>query len=258
MSPNEEFQTQITTFSNAINELTTFALMNRVPMPISRDILELNDVIIKCNLDRLRNLDPRNDRPALRTEFNVFAVVPLTDGGFDSSIRRGNLRPMGSSLHNSVDHLYEGGDLRRVPMPVRRSLTVLNSIRDITMSAWGEIIDNDGQRSPRYSPTRIDDLNVSRGEIIDNVGQQSPRSILFGNDDVYVSRGEVIDNVGQQSPQPIQFDNGDVYVSRGEVIDNVGQRSPKSLQSRVDDIRVYRGEVIDNVGQRYVNPREGF
>ena len=56
--------------------------------------------------------------PALRTEFNVSAIVPLTDGGSDSSIRRGNLRPMGSSLFNSVDHLYEGGgDLQRVPMP---------------------------------------------------------------------------------------------------------------------------------------------
>ena len=80
---------------------------------------------------------------------------------------------------------------------MRRSLTVLNSIKDITMSARGEIIDNDGQRSSWYSPTRIDDMNVSWGEIIDNVGQRSPRSIPFGNDDVYVSRGEVIDNDGQ-------------------------------------------------------------
>ena len=37
--PNDEFQYQFTTFSNAINELTTLALMNRVPMPMSRDIL---------------------------------------------------------------------------------------------------------------------------------------------------------------------------------------------------------------------------
>ena len=44
------------------------------------------------------------------------------------------------------------------------------------MSARDKIIDNDGQRSPRYSPTKIDDLNVSRGEIMDNVGQQSPRT----------------------------------------------------------------------------------
>ena len=41
--PNDEFQTQFTTFSNAIIELTTF--MNRVPMPISRDISDLNDVL---------------------------------------------------------------------------------------------------------------------------------------------------------------------------------------------------------------------
>ena len=74
--PNDEFQTQFTTFSNAINELTTFALMNRVPIPISRDISDLNDVIIKCKCDRLRNLDPRNDRLALRTEINVSAAGP--------------------------------------------------------------------------------------------------------------------------------------------------------------------------------------
>ena len=82
------------------------------------DISELNSVILKCKFDRLRNLDPRNDRPPLRTELNVSAVVPLTDGGFDPSIRRGNLRPMGSSLYNSADHLYEGGNLQRVPMPM--------------------------------------------------------------------------------------------------------------------------------------------
>ena len=87
--PIDEFQIQFTTFSNEIYELTTFALMNRVPMPISRDISDLNGVILKCKRDRLRNLDPQNDRPALRTELNVSAVVPLTDGGFDPSIRRG-------------------------------------------------------------------------------------------------------------------------------------------------------------------------
>ena len=100
--PNDEFQTQFTTFSNAINELTTLALMNRVPIPISRDILDLNDVIIKCKRDRIRNLDPWNDRLALRTKINVTAVIPATDGGFDSSIRRGNVRSMGSTLYNSV------------------------------------------------------------------------------------------------------------------------------------------------------------
>ena len=52
--PNDEFQTQFSTFSNGINELTTFALMNRVSIPISRDISDLNDVIIKCKRDRLR------------------------------------------------------------------------------------------------------------------------------------------------------------------------------------------------------------
>ena len=103
---------------NWVNELTTLALMNRVPIPISRNISGSNDIIIKCKRDRLKNLFPRNDRPALRTELNVSAVVPLTDGGFDPSIRRGNLRPMGSLLYNSVDHLYEGGNLQRVPMPM--------------------------------------------------------------------------------------------------------------------------------------------
>ena len=33
--PNEDFQSQFTNFSNAINELTTLALLNRVPMSIS-------------------------------------------------------------------------------------------------------------------------------------------------------------------------------------------------------------------------------
>ena len=116
--PNDEFQTQFTTFSNGINELTTLALMNRVPIPISRDILDLNDVIIKCKPDRIRNLDPRNDGLALRTVINVSTVVSATDGGFDSSIRRGNLRSMGSTLYNSVDQLYEGGNLQRIPMPM--------------------------------------------------------------------------------------------------------------------------------------------
>ena len=77
-------------------------------MPISRDISDLNSVILKCKRERLRNLDPRSDRPALQTKLNVSAVVPLTDGGFNPSIRRGNLRPMGSPLYNSADHLYEG------------------------------------------------------------------------------------------------------------------------------------------------------
>ena len=116
--PNDEFQTQFTTFSNAVNELTTFALMNSVPMLISRDILGLNVVIAKCKRDRLRNLDSRNDRPALQSKLNVSAIVPLIHGGSDPSIHRGNLRPMGSSLNNSVDHLYEGGNLQRIPMPM--------------------------------------------------------------------------------------------------------------------------------------------
>ena len=44
---NEEFQNQFTAFSNAINELTTLALLNRVLIPMSRDISGLNDVAFK-------------------------------------------------------------------------------------------------------------------------------------------------------------------------------------------------------------------
>ena len=52
--PNDEFQTQFTTFSNAINELTTLALMNRVPMLISRDISDLNSVILFLEPNSMR------------------------------------------------------------------------------------------------------------------------------------------------------------------------------------------------------------
>ena len=78
---------------------------------------------------------------------------------------------MGSTLYNSVDQLYEGGNLQRIPMQMRRSLTVLNSIRDMTMNPRGEIIDNVGQRSPRSGVYGIDNVNASRGEVIDIDGQ---------------------------------------------------------------------------------------
>ena len=107
--PNEEFQYQFTTFSNAINELTTLALMNRVPMSMSRDITELSSVILKCKRDRLKNFDPRNERPALQTEVNMSAGAPVTDRGFDSSISRGNL--ITNLIYNSADHLHMGGNL---------------------------------------------------------------------------------------------------------------------------------------------------
>ena len=45
--PNEEYQNQFTAFSKAINKLTMLALMNRVPISISRDVSGLNDVILK-------------------------------------------------------------------------------------------------------------------------------------------------------------------------------------------------------------------
>ena len=109
---NEEFQNQFTAFSNAINELTTLALLNRVPIPMSRDISGLNDIILKCKCDRVKNLDSQNDRPALRSELNVSAIVPLTYGSSDPSIKRGNLRSMGNPLYNSVAHLHGGGNLQ--------------------------------------------------------------------------------------------------------------------------------------------------
>ena len=52
----------------------------------------------------------------------------------------------------------------------RGSLTILNPLRDVTLSVRGEVIDNVGQRFPRYMPNRIDDMNVSWGEVIDIVG----------------------------------------------------------------------------------------
>ena len=58
-------------------------------------------------------------------------------------------------------------------------MTVLNHLRDGTLSVRGQVIDNVGQGSPRNMPNRIKDMNVSRGEIIDNVGQRSPRSGLY-------------------------------------------------------------------------------
>ena len=49
--PNEEFKNQFTAFSNAIKEITTLALLNKVPISMSRDISGLNDVILKCKRD---------------------------------------------------------------------------------------------------------------------------------------------------------------------------------------------------------------
>ena len=107
--PNEEFQNQFTAFCNEINELTTLALMNRVPIHMSRDISGLNDFILKCKRDRIKNPDPRNDCSALRSELNVSAIDPLMYGSSDPSIKRGNLISMGNPLYSSVDQLNEGG-----------------------------------------------------------------------------------------------------------------------------------------------------
>ena len=55
-----------------------------------------------------------------------------------------------------MDHLNEGGNLLRIPMPIRRSLTVLNATRDTTM-VRGQVVDNFGQRSPRSGLMSMDD-----------------------------------------------------------------------------------------------------
>ena len=123
-------------------------------------------------------------------------VVSVTDRGFDSSISRGNLRS--NSFYNSADHLHTGGNLRGIPMPMRRSLTVLNSPRDLTMGR-GQVIDNIGQRSPRASPSGIDNDCMDKGQVIDNTGQRSPRGTPYDIDDGYMARDQVIDNAGQRS-----------------------------------------------------------
>ena len=211
--------------------------MNRVPIPMSRDISGLNDIIIKCKRDRLKSLDPRNDRPAPRSELNVSAIVP--HGSSDPSIKRGNLRSMGNLLYKSADHLYKGGNLQRVPMLRRGSLTILNPLPDVTLSVRGEVIDNVGQGSPWNMHNRIEDMNVSRGEIIDNVGQQSPWSGLYGINNMNASWGEIIDIVGQQSPRSGLYGIDNMNASRGEIIDNDGQRSLRSNPCENYDMNVF-------------------
>ena len=87
---------------------------------------------------------------------------------------------------------------------MRRSLTVLNSTRDLTMGR-GQIIDNVGQRSPRATSFGIDNDCMDRGQVIDNTGQQSPCVTPYDIDDGYMARGQVIDNVGQQSPRTLDW-----------------------------------------------------
>ena len=73
-------------------------------------------LLLKCKHDRVKNPDLRNECPALRSELNVSAIVPLTHGSSDPSIKRGNLRSMGNPLYSNVDHLHEGGYLQLIPM----------------------------------------------------------------------------------------------------------------------------------------------
>ena len=84
---------------------------------MSRDISGLNDVILKCKRDRVKNPNPRNDYPALRSELNMSAIVPLNHGSSDLSIKRGNLGSMGNPLYRSVDQLHEGGNLHSTTDP---------------------------------------------------------------------------------------------------------------------------------------------
>ena len=121
------------------------------------------------------------------------AGAPVTDRGFDSSISRGNLRS--NSLYNSADHLHMGGNLQGVPMPMRRSLNVLNSTRDLTMGR-GQIGDNVVQRSPHANPFRIETDCLNEGQIVDNVVQQSPCISLHDIDDECLIEDRIADNCG--------------------------------------------------------------
>ena len=134
-------------------------------------------------------------------------------------------------------------------MPMQRSLTVLNSTRDLTMGR-GQIIDNVGQQSPRATPFGIDNDCMDRGQVIDNTGQRSPRVTPYDIVDECLIRGQIIDNVGQRSPcaTPVDIDND--CMDRGQFIDNTGQRSPRVTPYDIDDGFMARGQVIDNVGQQ--------
>ena len=181
---------------NWVNELTTLALMNRVSTTTSRDISELSSIILKCKRDRVKNPLLWNDRTALRTESCVPNITPITVDSINAGIGRGNMRSEGASLYNSMDHLNEGGNLLRIPMPIRRSLTVLNSTRVTTM-VRGQVVDNFGQQSPRSNPFCDDDGCVVRGQVVDNIdnfGQQSPRSNPFSTDEVCVVKDPVADS----------------------------------------------------------------
>ena len=67
-----------------------------------------------------------------------------------------------------------GGNLQEVPILMRRSLNVLNSTRDLTLSK-GQIGDNVVLRSPHVSPYRTETDRSIEGRIVDNAVQRSPR-----------------------------------------------------------------------------------
>ena len=147
--PNEEFQNQFTAFSNEINELTTLALRNRVPIPMSRDISGLNDIILKCKRDRIKNLDPQ--------------VFDNVGQGSPRNVPN-RIEDLNASRGEVIDNVGQ-----------RSPRSSAYGIDDVNAS-WGEVIDIVGQQYPRSGVFGIDNMNASRGEIIDNDGQQSPRS----------------------------------------------------------------------------------
>ena len=134
-------------------------------------------------------------------------------------------------------------------MPMQRSLTILNSTRDLTMGR-GQVIDNVVQRYPRASPSGIDDDCMDKGQVIDNTGQQSPCVIPYDIDDECLIGGQIIDNFGQRSHHTTPFSIDNDCMDRGQVIDNAGQQSPCVTPYDIDDMYMARGQVIDNAGQR--------
>ena len=179
--PTDEFQPQFSSFTISISELSNQSLLARVSMPICRDISGLTDVISKCKRDRIRNPNPQIYIHILRSEFNVSAIVPPTHRvkstqgvfdvrshltGSDPDINRGNIRPMGNLLNKSVDHLFEGGNLQRVPMSLGGGQTILNPTEDISMNVRGEVNYQRsmyGSRSPCYNVSGFRYFNECTG-----------------------------------------------------------------------------------------------
>ena len=78
-------------------------------------------------------------------------------------------------------------------MPMRRSLNVLNSTRDLTMGR-GQIGDNVVQRSPHVNPFRTETDHLNEGRIVDNVVQRSPCVSLNDIDDEFLIEDRIDDD----------------------------------------------------------------